>query len=446
MSTLTQFLPQGDSFPGEVIAGPASIWGGNPTFSGKEYLRTGLLKTYNSSYSGLFSALPTACVANESASLVADSGWYGVYYARDYGFGIWNYDPPSVFYLGGNYHFWYPTYAYVTYSGTTYSVKYGSSFASAPTQDIAIVSAQTYTGDAILFNNRILGVFVDTAGGSGKIYSSTGAGYSAVYTGSAYPRTFAASPSLVISAADINTTGSPRIVTSTNGATWTDRTSNLNMGTQARLFYSTAAAAFFYIRDNGSIYTSTDGYTWTARTAPTGMPTTVYGTTSTATVVDTATATYVMLGAPDTSSTYMLKITGLTTYSLIDLATTGSGNLVGLFSGSAGLLPWISSNGTYIYITNGKVRAYSTNGVDWTLDTQINQTLVPSYNLVYPARNFYNSSVYYMWALYSGTNYGNVIPFNFTSKSFGQAPDFVGSSAVQAFASGSSLSTYFRIK
>ena len=53
MSTLSQFLPQGDSFAGETIPGLTSAWGINPTFSGREYLATGYLKTYTSDYASL---------------------------------------------------------------------------------------------------------------------------------------------------------------------------------------------------------------------------------------------------------------------------------------------------------------------------------------------------------------------------------------------------------
>jgi len=447
MSQFTQFLPQGDSFPGEMIAGPATVWGGNPTFSGKEYLRTGLIKTYSSEYQGLLEALPTACVANANASVAGNTGWYGLYYAAGYSYGIYNYAPPSIYNLGGNFHLHYPTNSGGG-GNAFYPSKWGASLDSAPNLIFPCPTGgtDTLTGDNYLFNNRIFVYYSYWDGAwQRKIWSSTGGAYSISYGGAVPVGTFAASPSLLINAGSIDSTVAARIITSPDGVTWTDRISNLSIGTQRRLFYSTAAAAFFYINSVGGIYTSTDGYNWTAQTAPAEMPASVAGS-STATWVDTPTATYVMIGAPNTSSTYMLKITGLTTYQLIDLATTGSGNLVGLFSGTSGMIPYLNYNGTYIYMNYGKVRAYSTDGINWTLDTQLNNNPVPTYNTIYPVRNFINNDVYYVWTYAGGTAYASAIPFDYTGKSFGATPDFVGSASTVTFATGSSLSTYFRIR
>lgn len=450
MSQFTQFLPQGDSFPGEMIAGPATTWGGNPIFSGKEYLRTGLIKAYSSDYLGLLQALPTACIANQNTSVASDSGWWGHYVAPGYSYANYAYAPPSIYSLGGNIHLHYPTTSGGA-GGTYYASKFGSSLSATPTLEFAVPRNGTNasTGSNCLFNGRIFITYYSydpNIGWTNYIYSSTGGAYSTSYTGAVPVGTFAQSPSLLINASNINSTSAARIVTTTNGTTWTDRTSNVIIpGNQARFFYSTVASAFFYIGSTGTIYTSTDGYTWTAQTAPSGMPASIGGN-SFSTYVDTPTASYVMLGAPNTSSTYMLKITGLTTYQLIDLATTGSGNLVGLFSGTNGMIPYLNYNGTYIYMNYGRVRAYTTDGINWTLDTQLNTATYPTYNIIYPVNNFINNDVWYTWAYHAGASSSSVIPFDYTGKSFGATPDFVGSASALAFASGSSLSTYFRIK
>lgn len=111
------------------------------------------------------------------------------------------------------------------------------------------------------------------------------------------------------------------------------------------------------------------------------------------------------------------------------------------------MLPYLNYNGTYLYMTYGRVRAYSTDGVTWTLGTQLNQTFDANLTSLYPVIDGSGSNIYYVWYFQPNNFSGGTVSIgNYTSKSFGATPDFVGSSTTLALASGSSLSTYFRIK
>jgi hypothetical protein len=451
VSTLTQFLPQGDSFVGEIISGPVATWGGNPVFSGKEYLRTGLIKSYSSDYASLLTSLPTACVANQTVQLASGTGWDLATSASNFFNtnvtyqGVFN-----VYFLGGNYHIHYATFAELS-SGGSVGVRFGASLSSTATTDIPLTvssgSAPSYSYASVLFDGKIIiAAYQPTLNATGaRIYRSTGASYTLSHNPSVVNTLFlAASSSLCIGAASaVDSTVNARIVTSPDGTTFTERVSDVNMGTCSRLCHSTTGNVFVFVNTAGAIWTSANGFNWTSRTAPTGMPTSLDGNAHRAYYAVTPTETYIMLGAPNTASTYILKTTNGTTFSLVDLATAGSGNLVGIFTGTSSAVPYLNYNGTYLYITYLTNRAYSTDGTNWTLDTVINQTQDAALNAVDKSTARYSDSnnVYYLFR----SNTVNRI-FNFTSKSFGATPDFVGSAAAVTFATGSNLSTFFRIK
>lgn len=451
MSTLTQFLPPGDSFVGEIIAGPSATWGGNPVFSNREYLRTGLIKTYSSNYANLLSSLPTACVANQTVQLASGTNWdLATTASAFFNTNVTYQGVFSVYSLGGNYHIHYATNAELS-SGGSVGVRFGSSFSSTATTDIPLTpsagSAPSYTFSSVLFSGKIIiAAYQPTLNATGaRIYRSTGASYTLSHDPTTVNTIYlSASPSLCVGVGfAVDSTGSARIVTSTDGTTFTERISDANMGTCSRFCYSTVGNVFIFVNTSGAIWTSANGFNWTSRTAPTGMPTSLDSNAQRAYYAVTATATYIMLGAPTTAATYILKTTDGTTFSLVDLATTGSGNLVGIFTGTSSAVPYLNYNGTYLYITYLTNRAYSTDGTNWTLDTVINQTQDAALTATDKSTARYTDStnVYYLFR----SNTVNRI-FNFTSKSFGATPDFVGSATAVTFATGSNLSTYFRIK
>jgi hypothetical protein len=450
MSTLSQFLPAGDSFVGEMIPGPASIWGGNPTFSGKEYLRTGLLKTYTSNYSGIFSALPTACVA-AGQKLFTNSNWllggngsygpWGTYLAN-----------ANIYDLGGNKHVVYNSSTGQN-AGITAAIKYGSSFASAPTNGMDLSGDGTYGSaiySSIFWNNAIyVSNFrpLNTAAYT-MISRSTGGAYSDVSGTNAPDYVFFAGSGsrLVAIQYTYMGTGDSGIRWTTNGTTWNAANPNTSLQYPQRFCWSQAGNCFIIVRNGGQIVTSPDGVTWTVRTPPANMPTGVAGGAEQPYCINTATATYIMLGAPTTSSTYILKTTDGVNFTLVDLAD--SSPLVGLFTGMGNnIAPYLLSDGTRMILFYGTNQAYSTNdGATWTIDTTRYQN-VNTATATLSAPMVYSGGMYIPYV--QQTQYGSFLTvdvISFAGRSFSATPQFVGATAAQVFASGSNLSTYFRIK
>jgi hypothetical protein len=161
--------------------------------------------------------------------------------------------------------------------------------------------------------------------------------------------------------------------------------------------------------------------------------------------INTASATYIMLGAPNTSSTYILKTTDGTNFTLVDLAD--SAPLVGLFTGTSGMVPNLLYDGTRMVLYYNNLQAYSSDdGATWTLDTvRYQNAYAAATNQTFPV--LYNGAMlmtYWVPTQYSSYTSAEVITFD--GRSFGAAPQFVGAATAQAFATGSNLSTYFRLK
>lgn len=305
MSTLSQIISAGG---GTVDVGGATFFPTpiptNITIAGKEYLRTGTLKTFSNTYSE-FTDLNVLFSSWEVSTV--NTGWK-----------VSASGTPVNFVYANN------TYFFLTYSVPNKVIR-GSDVNSAPTATNDLGSNEFFN-DAIAFNNLIVLVGRNTSTGNTIIRNSNGNGtYTLVHnrlvSGSSEGYTLVAANNNTIVAADWRmSTTSGKIVTSTDGTNWTLRSgpSDMNALLMASFFWSPVANAFFYITDAGRIFTSTDGFTVTERTVPTGMPTSIDnggGQSRSTRMASSNTATVVRVG-----STKLLRITGLTNYSIIDLS------------------------------------------------------------------------------------------------------------------------------
>jgi len=408
MSYLTQFV--GGNSAGSIVPGNNIAWGTNPTINGIEYLRTGYLKTYTSSNAAFASAVPSATWIEPTAS---DAGWVVTAYSGGM----------QMFYLNSNYHM-------IEYQVT--SAVRGTSFASAP--GTVAISSTPY--DAMLFNNYII-VATDT-GSSGNIRYSDGSNTSytlatSVYFASlAYFSFTAASSSLaVVAANNFDNDGylSGKIQTSTNGTSWTSRTPSVTGVTVRRFFWSPVANAFFMITSTGAIYTTTDGYTFTARTAPSGMPATISENNYmfSGLGASSSTSTLVSLG-----SSKLLKITGLTSYSIIDISS-----LIGNTNSAVRML----HDGTKYYMSyysaQGNLFTSTDEGTTWVgLPSLYNSTYVTS-------NQFVNGLAYVNSRLIEMVAYR---PFDITTQVASGVPSKIGTLTLTYFdPSSQNIPAYWRV-
>jgi hypothetical protein len=410
MSVFTQFV--GGNSAGSIVPGNTLAWGVNITINGVEYLRTGTLKTYTSSNAAFASAVPSATWIEPTAS---DAGWVVTAYSGGM----------LMFYLNSNYHM-------LEYQVT--SAIRGTSFASAP----GSVAINNNPYDAMLFNNYII-VAADN-GSSGVIRYSDGSNAtytsatSAYFASLAYFSFTAASGSLaVVAASNFNNDGylTGKIQTSTNGTSWTSRTpsSNVYDTTVRRFFWSPVANAFFMITSTGAIYTTTDGYTFTARTAPSGMPATISENNYmfSGLGASSSTSTLVSLG-----NSKLLKITGLTSYSIIDISS-----LIGNTNSAVRML----HDGTKYYMSyysaQGNLFTSTDEGTTWVgLPSLYNSTYVTS-------NQFVNGLAYVNSRLIEMVAYR---PFDITTQVASGVPNKIGTLSTSYFDPGyNTISAYWQV-
>jgi hypothetical protein len=436
MSSFSQFT--GGGFVGEITAAPSGTWQANPTFNGREYLKTGVVKAYSSTYSTLSTNLPTA--TSQTTSTATDTNWSNYISG-----GLSNYKGYKLE-KGGSYYYLFLMGNYQNYSNVIL-FSYGTSLTSAPAGNsgsygnYGVYDSITFNGYAIwqlIYNN------------SGAATQSCSIGYSNSTTQTyvtddaavLYGRVFAASPTLCTSVRVANLNGATaNIKTSTNGTTWTDRTPSITTSASSvvRAVYSTVGSTFIYVTDNGTIYTTPDGYTLTARTTPAGTPSpgSVYGPSMC--VAAGPSATLISLGGyTSAGGPYLLRTTDGVNFTLINLATAN--NLGGAFT--ANIVPQIvydttTSRFLMSALSNGNVYAYSSDGITWTLaSTKIYATASKT---EYSGMNMVAGDLI---ICIGGASVAN--PCIFSNRILG-SPDYVGISSAQTFATGSGLSTYLRI-
>jgi len=414
MSTLSQIISAGG---GTVDVGGATFFPTpiptNPTIGGKEYLRTGTLKTFSNTYSE-FTDLSVLFGHWESSFY--NTNW------RNSSSGT----PVNLVFANNIYYYVYSTVPNKIIRGTNLNADPDA------TNDYPTNEA---VRDAIGFNNLIVLSGYNTSTGNVVIRNSTGNGVfnlsvNATVSGSSSGLDFvAASNNLVVIAAAAMTTSTGKIYTSTDGTNFTARSgpSSMSALNVRRFFWSPVANAFFYITDAGRIFTTTDGFTVTERTAPSGMPTSIsmasYGNRNA--IASSSTATVAAVG-----SNKLLRITGLTDYSIVDLTSLSN----------AGSLSSSDSVGSVIYDGSNFIfaNAVSTdNGVNWTAKFSV---VAPNAGSVSTAfRAFANNQV-----IMGVTILSEARLLNMTGYGAANTPTLMGTTTAATFSG--SLPAYWRIK
>lgn len=495
MSTLTQFLPQGDSFTGEFVAASSSVWGANPTFGSKEYLQTGFTKTYSATYASLATNLRTAALNDEE--LAFNAAW-PVNTNTGTDTDVSTYSNPTTFYLTGGYFHGVqvgsgpgrfgggvpPTSGFhFAFWGLNTTAGYTSAVVSNQLAQGNRISDPTWGGGnagSTYFKSYIIcSIFgydwsLDVP--YGRIVSSNSTTYATrVSITSSQPSwLLCASNSLVVGLRNgSDQTAANSCYTSTDSVNFTATAANTNfqggsLGGIYHFAYSRVGNTFVIITANGSIYTAAgdNGLTYTLRTSPSGMPTSGTNLTFGASAqsnwsAGTATETYFSVGCPDTNNAYLLKTTDGTSFSLTNLVTSAPA-LRGLMVGFSGETPTIQYADNKYFLNYGALVAYSTDsGVTWQLDyTKYRSTFTTG--VLTPSGCYFK----FLWGGESNGS-GNGA---FTNKMYGEirnstsdngtggriiymnqryalsTPQLIGTTSAVTFASGSNLSTYLRIK
>ncbi len=473
MSTLTQFLPPGDSFAGETIPGLTSAWGINPTFSGREYLATGYLKTYTSNYASLAANFKNyvanynteqwgILVPSTQQTTPATNSWSRAYYQNNNGGQSFSAGAGfKIYYLGGNFHSVF--HHYTNYPISNGYALYGTSFGSAATNGL-VQPANTNTrqndfvvNDSCLFNNYLFVGRQQAAVTAITFDRSAGSTYtSAVYTASgAQDRVYnaylmAASPTRMLiffNLANGNaSTVSGSVVYTTNGTSFTTTGTNVNIypgGSSAddrqmqRLTWSPAGNCFIGVMTNGTIFTSPDGVTWTSRTAPTGMPTSVNWVMNTNGMyaAHSNSVSLISLGSTG-NATYLLRTTDGINFTLVDIGTFN----LPFFQNSTPVLMW---DGTTFVVANGNFWFLSSDGTTWIQDYA--KVSTPN-NYGAGVVSIANGEVWTVGRLAPNNLDGGTTYSKWNGRYNLSAPQVVGDATARTWASGSSYSPFIRIK
>jgi hypothetical protein len=185
--------------------------------------------------------------------------------------------------------------------------------------------------------------------------------------------------------------------TSTNGITWTTRTS---FGTTSLGALSVANNIFFYSGAGSAVKTSTDGITWTTRTIPVG------NTSGTGPLVAYGNSTYVAYGSAGGVATSTDAITWTTRA----LTANPTGSCRNLKYGPAGFIATYNGQNAY---------AYSTDGITWVTRSWANDTgaapiqvlnsdskYVVFTSVAGPTTRIYNSTNLTTWDIVATLPYG----------------------------------------
>lgn len=437
MSNISTFKGGGSSGAevGDFVSGVVTYWNDNPTISSKEYLRTGLLKPYSSTYSTLLTKIKSLGVVNCNAPAIT---WI---------------NRPNTFPLGCSAPTLYPVnFAYaVTKANTNYhfvilsdtlpnnNIKYGTSFSSAPSN--TGFQNSTVHIDAITFNAKSL--LISTSGTSyinvKHANSTTYANSFDFVTGSIYRHLISnTSHAFCIRSDSIGATLG-HIVSSPDGYTWTNVTPSISMTTVRRAAFANSVNLNIYANATGNVWSSNNGYTLTSVGIPTNMPTTIpeirYGNSMW--VASSPNSTFISVG-----SGKLLKVNSGPTYTVVDLTTLSltPDNPFTTYS-----MPRIVYDGTrFILIEdfyNSKYFYSTDEGLTWTRDFVL-YSANSDYrsHFVNYGMNYVDSKLFI--SLGDSTTF-NVAPFDATVNVAQSTPNYIGT--FDEYSDDAYISTYIRI-
>lgn len=487
MSNLTQFVGGGDSYLGEYIPQIANDKPFNFTVGAKEYLRTSFFKEYNSNYAEFAAAVPIG-VAN-----TAQDTLHSQYEFPNYG-GHWNYaggfNYPEMFELGfdsaSGLSYKHVFYVGSHYSGYAYPMHhYGVNLANPKTGSSGDYWGSVYGVNKI--NSRLIvagylpscdtdatGRYFGWCTSSAANSPTFNTGFLArpTYDDTIYPTENAQAALLYLHESYGNGSGHANSVYyTTNATSIVTRTPNVDIRYPRRITWSQLGNRFVVVKNNGTIFTTTDGSSFTTISAAsiTGanggvMPTDVswqagHGQHC---VDHPVNGTMIMLGSytsgasgVSTGGLYVLKTTNGTSFTIENLAANNP-QLNGFFAavGTTGprwSIPRLFFNGTHLIMYSQNTIGndfmfYSTDwGATWAVDRYLyNQANTGRQSLRGLA--FFNSNMYALFASRESYGDGTAKLYSVQGRRFGATPQLVGTPNAYAWASGSSFSTYQRIK
>ncbi len=222
--------------------------------SGQEWLKSGAALAYGSGYAHLVSSWP---------------GLLRHELLQEASIGLTNYYQRSVVHHGGNYVFLQPgSYQPLSYKATldglTSSATQCPSLPGNPGQVVLLIPAGANAGRVVTINSSGAAHYMNSPTGGSWTAGSTG-----LLTNSVVGAVKADGGLLVVGASAQNAAG--RVVTSTDGITWTSWTPSIGISGAYGIFWSETAARFFHLCTTGTgVYSSTDGFTFTSITVSGG--------------------------------------------------------------------------------------------------------------------------------------------------------------------------------
>lgn len=405
MSSASQFLGGGGVPLGGTLSAPAALWGNVHAVHGQEYLKTGLLRAYGSSYASLIAA-------SKAAGLIASAALHASWTLTT---NMLTNGLTKLLFVGSNYHLLGDAG-----SSNAGQFTYGSSVSSAPSAQAGIAT-NFLLGDALVFNGGILAAGYDAGTSRARVYRSTGTTYSSAFTG-----TLAISERMYLAAGGSiacilrGTNGSGYVsgvaATSTDGITWTERNpSGLPNATLSRFVYSQVGTLLVAIV-NGAIYTSPDGITWTSRTAPAG-PTfaNAIPTAGLPSQFCAANANATLISA---TNGYLIRSTNGTTWSAVDLSSMTAN---GVAPAGNLMLAWDGTRFLAFDSATNRLFYSSDDGVTWQPDFLQYQGVYSGY-ATQGGLDVANAKVFYH------ARGGSVafVPLEITAKILQSTPDYVG--------------------